>query len=274
MDLSPLTPYYTTPSMKLYSAVEVLSALRHTDKLIKIDLTSGFYQLQLQDQHAKFYGIYYRGISYTFTILRMGPSIFRRLAQAVAAILNSKFDVSMVAYLDDWLIFGSGVPSDQIQQEFASLGITINRAKSTLHPTSALIYLGLRIDAVHQTFQPTATCINHMQELVALVPTASSQDLRRIVGYVLWLCWAMNWPTFIATHLYHRSTYWCRWFLTNRLFQRPRQMTQPRRSAQLYTDATPTSIGLHLHHLARNIRNSSRQFRLRRPRWPQPYMDY
>jgi hypothetical protein len=68
-----------------------------------------------------------------------------------------------------------------------------------------------------------------MHELIALVPRASLQDLHRIVGYRIWLCWAMNWPTFIATDLYHRDTYWYQWFKTNNLFQVPRLMQPPQR---------------------------------------------
>jgi hypothetical protein len=56
----------------------------------------------------------------------------------------------------------------------------------------------------------------------------------------------MNWPTFIATH-HHRDTYWYQWLKTNNLFQVPRLMQRPQRSMQLYIDATPTSVRIHLH---------------------------
>jgi hypothetical protein len=42
MDFSPLTLFYTFPSMQLYSAAEVLITIQPMDQIMKIDLTSGF----------------------------------------------------------------------------------------------------------------------------------------------------------------------------------------------------------------------------------------
>jgi hypothetical protein len=148
--------------MRLYSAAEVLATLRPTDLLIKIDLTSGFYQLRIRPEHYKFYGIYYNHTPYAFTRLPMGhpltPGVLQRFAQAVAAILHEKFGVSVLSYLDDWLIFAEQVPSNDIQDEIRNLGITINYSKSILQPTPSLVYLGLLID-VRQSLQPTTSCI-------------------------------------------------------------------------------------------------------------------
>jgi hypothetical protein len=51
----------------------------------------------------------------------------------------------MVAYLDDWLIFGNQLPAAEILQTIQQLGIHINFKKSVLQPVSQLIYLGLLI---------------------------------------------------------------------------------------------------------------------------------
>jgi hypothetical protein len=50
LDLSAWTPYYSTPSMRLYSAAEVLATLKSTDYMIKIDLKSGFYHFRIQQE--------------------------------------------------------------------------------------------------------------------------------------------------------------------------------------------------------------------------------
>jgi hypothetical protein len=117
MDLSPLTQY-RVPHITLYSTARVLSTLQPWDKLFKIDLTSGFYQLRIRQQHRKFYGIYYRGVKYAFTCLPMGhplgPYVLQRLSLAVATYLNRHHDVSMVSYLDDWLFFAPQPPAHQI----------------------------------------------------------------------------------------------------------------------------------------------------------------
>jgi ribonuclease HI len=56
----------------------------------------------------------------------------------------------------------------------------------------------------------------------------------------------MNWPTFIATHLPQRESFWLRWTLRHGLLHRPRSMGIQRRSILVYTDATPSSIGIHV----------------------------
>jgi hypothetical protein len=180
--------------------------------MIKLDLSSGFFQISLKKEHRKFYGVYYRGEQLALTRLPMGhpmaPYILQRLAQAVAVFINQKFGSAMIAYLDDWLFFQQHLPAQQIIREIQRLGFTINFSKSIIQPTSRLIYLGLLIDAPAQQLRPTPECLQHMMELLSIVQQASPLDLRRITGYISWLAWAMNWPTFMATHLLQRETYW------------------------------------------------------------------
>jgi hypothetical protein len=175
----------------------------------------------------------------------MAPYVLQRLSQAVAEHINHKFGTAKVAYLDDWLFFQPDIPAEDIIHEIQHLGFT-NRTKSVLQPTSDLIYLGLRINAITQQLQPTPQCLHHMMELASLVPHASPLDLRRIAGYVSWLTWAMNWPTFIATHLLNRETFWLTWTFNKGLLHRPRQMGTIARSILIYTDATPSSFGVHV----------------------------
>jgi hypothetical protein len=151
-----------------------------------------------------------------------------------------------MAYLDDWLIFGPRLPVGPILASLRQMGFTLNLRKSVIYPTSRLTYLGLKIDARNGLLRPTPQCLQHMRDLLSVVPQASPQDLRRIAGYVTWLAWAMNWPTFIATHLLQRETYWIRWCLSRGLLDRPRPIAPQLRSLLVYTDATPTSIGVHL----------------------------
>jgi hypothetical protein len=147
----------------------------------------------------------------------------------------------MVAYLDNWLLFAPQLPVPQILETLQQLGITINYNKSHLVPTRRLIYLGLEINLFRQQLQATEPCIQHLKELLALVPQASTQDLRRITGYLTWLAW----PMYIATLIMHRDTYWTRWLLRNQLLQRPRRLVAPVNSVLVYSDATPTTIGVY-----------------------------
>jgi hypothetical protein len=248
LDLSPLTPFYRTPHITPYSTARVLATLQPWDNLFKTDLTSGFYQLRLREEHCKFYGVYYRGLKYAFTRLPMGhplaPYVLQRISIAVATYLHQRHHTSMISYLDDWLFFAPQPPAHQICRTIERLGFTINYTKSVVVPTHQLVYLGLHINTITQQMRPTPQCLCHMHHLLSLVPEASSLDLRRIAGYLSWLAWAMNWPTFMATHILSRETFWLRWADRHGHLNRPRTLGTQRRSILVYVDATPSSMSI------------------------------
>jgi hypothetical protein len=176
----------------------------------------------------------------------LATHILQRLSQAVAELVNQRFGTAMIAYLDDWLFFQPNLPAQPIIQFVQHLGFTINFRKSIFTPTRRLIYLGLLIDAAIQQIRPTPECLHHMMELLSIIQQASPLDLRRITGYITWLAWAMNWPTFMATHLFQREPYWLLWAFNRGLLHRPRTMGILSRSILIYTDATPWSFGVHV----------------------------
>jgi hypothetical protein len=63
----------------------------------------------------------------------LAPGIMQRFSIAVARHLHQVLDVTMIAYLDDWLFFSSHmIPVQRIVTELQTLGITINTNKSIL----------------------------------------------------------------------------------------------------------------------------------------------
>jgi hypothetical protein len=85
-----------------------------------------------------------------------------------------------------------------------------------------------------------------MHHLLSLVPQSSQLDLRRIAGYLSWLAWAMNWPTFMATHILQRETFWLQWADRHSLLSKPRTLGIQARSLLDYVDATPSSFGVYV----------------------------
>jgi hypothetical protein len=165
--------------------------------MIKIDLRSGFFQLRIDPRFHRFYGIYYRHQRFAWTRLPMGhplaPAIMQRFAIAVTRLLHQVSDVTMVAYLDDWLLFSPRPMQVQtILTTLQSVGITVNKKKSILTPTTVLTYLGLRIDTRHLQLCPTATCKQHLLQLATVIPTASRMDLPEVNNPVLTICNQQN----------------------------------------------------------------------------------
>jgi hypothetical protein len=135
-DLSPWTPYYETPPLRPYSAAGVLQTIPSQAHLIKIDHKSGFFQLPIAPRFWQYYGVYYRGQWFSWTGLPMGhplaPAIMQRLSVAVARTLHQHHDVTMMAYLDYWLIFSTQqIPVPAILAT-RQVGVAINKEK--IHP--------------------------------------------------------------------------------------------------------------------------------------------
>jgi hypothetical protein len=170
----------------------------------------------------------------------LAPAFMQRLSTAVGRYLHTHHQVSMVAYLDDWLIFGE-LPVTDILHSVQDLGLCINYSKSILQPTTTMTYLGLNISTANLLVTPTESCLRHLLDLVSIVPQASRQDLQRIAGYIAWIAYAMGWPQFLSTLIYQRSTYWLQILHQKGLLQQPRRLQPPLVSRQIYTDATPSS---------------------------------
>jgi len=133
------------PSMQTYLAVEVYSTLQPTDLLIKIDLKSEFFQTPSHLQCTK-YGTYYLKKKHWLNQLPMGHpmamSIMQRLEQAVTHSLHQNISSSMIAWLDNWLIFHPLLPVEDTVQHIQDLGLTINKEKSTLTPNTTTQLFG------------------------------------------------------------------------------------------------------------------------------------
>jgi hypothetical protein len=120
--------------------------------------------------------------------------------------------------------------------------LSVNSDKSVLHPVTCLTYLGLRIDTVLRIICPTQQWIQHLEQLLAIVPLTSRQDLFRIAGYPAWLCWTMGWPQFLLAHVRQSSTYWVRVLRDSGFLRKPRFLRVPHTSVSMHTDATPSSL--------------------------------
>jgi hypothetical protein len=134
-DLSPWTKYYNKPRFTLKDAARALETIPQGSYLVKIDLRDAFWQIPINEQSQRFYGVYLEGEYYTWTRLPMGhalaPAILQRWARAVIQEVFDRFQTLMICYLDDWLLVrpesDNEVFRNIIQFLSGDLGITINR---------------------------------------------------------------------------------------------------------------------------------------------------
>jgi hypothetical protein len=90
----------------------------------------------------------------------------QRVSLAVARTLHERFNITMVSYLDDWLIFSTEViPVQDILLVIQDIGLQVNLQKSVLRPTT----LGLPRSSHRDCFSE-----NHSHASVYQPPSVSA----------------------------------------------------------------------------------------------------
>ena len=111
----------------------------------------------------KFLGFTAGGRAWQFKVLCFGlstaPQAFTQVMAPVSSFLHQS-GVRMLQYLDDRLILASSREKvcwarDKVLSLCQDLGIVVNLDKSSLVPTQAIVYLGIKIES--QTFQASLT---------------------------------------------------------------------------------------------------------------------
>jgi hypothetical protein len=172
----------------------------------------------------------------------LAPSILKGVSSEVASYLHAWYGECMVACLDDRLLFAPSVTVHEILRDPHSLGFTVKTQKSVRTPTKRLTHLGLDTNVQRHTIRPTASCLQHLYDLLDLLPRASLQDKEGHFCYTLWLCWPMVWPLFVATNLVDDNPYWLSHFLTHNYTDLSRPLLPTQSGVVLYTDATPSVV--------------------------------
>ena len=187
-DLSDLTPLLPCRPCSLPS---VESALRWSFSgfsfAIKIDLRDGFYHIPLARSTQCHFGVLYDNTTYVFTRLPMGlkiaPSEMQLFSTAVAELVQSRFSVRCLAYLDDFLVLSRDAESlTGIAAFFTDLGLCVNFDKSVLIPSTVVTFLGVTIDLEN-------SCARVRDDSVSLLRAGVSRCSA---------CWPLTWRQRLA----------------------------------------------------------------------------
>ena len=182
----------------MFTTSSVLSSVEKGDYAFKIDLQDAYFHVPIHPSSRKYLRFAFENRVYQFRVLPFGlntaPQVFTRLGHTVAAYLHHQ-GVSVIPYLDDWLIHH---PDRQILARHQALlldtldlvGFILNRKKSELDLTQDLQFLGihLRLDLTKALLPESkageiVACARHLSSLKVL-------DYLRVSHFMGALNWA------------------------------------------------------------------------------------
>ena len=107
IDLKQLNAYINTPQFHMHTISSVLNTIERGDYAFKIDLQDAYFHVLIHPGFRKYLCYAFENKVYQFRVLPFGlntvPQVFTRLVHTVAAYLHCQ-DISVIHYLDDWLI--------------------------------------------------------------------------------------------------------------------------------------------------------------------------
>lgn len=129
---------------------------------VTLDLKDGFYHFPVQADFRKYLGFQYGGCWYVWCVLPFGmvasPYYFHKCIRAVVEFLRDSGCLSVMAYVDDFLLTSSKARMTRDLQFLVNtldrLGLCVNREKSCLIPSEVVSYLGFDIHCAREGLPP------------------------------------------------------------------------------------------------------------------------
>ena len=159
-----------------------------------LDLSDAYYSVNVHSSHRKYLQFAFEGETYHFTCMANGitsaPRTFTKLMKVPLSQLREKFDMIIMAYLDDILII-SHTKKDLVQATqqafdmFTSLGFAISPTKSVIEPSHQIDFLGFTLDSTTMlvTLIPDkAQQIKHILTDTLKLDSIIIRDFARLVG--------------------------------------------------------------------------------------------
>jgi len=193
LDISLLNKSIDCPKFKMTTIRQVRQVLPRACWTVSIDLKDAYWHVPVHRAFQKFLGFAIERQRYKFLVLPFGlnvaPLIFTRISRAVLKLLRLR-GVSVLAYLDDWLVWA---PSFKECQEVArtvlallkKMGFLINDGKSRLMPAQKFTWLGLQwhtksaqLDLPQKSRKDV---LRHVRRFVER-PVSSRRCLERVLG--------------------------------------------------------------------------------------------
>ena len=155
LDLCYVNGYLWKCSFKYEDLCTVLSMFNLGDYVITFDLKSGYHHVDINEEHWRYLGFYWKKQFYVFKVLPFGLSTacyaFTKLLRPLVRYWRSK-GIRAVLYIDDGIVafsaleLAAGDSIVQVREDISEAGLTINVHKSCFSPSQRGVWLGFVLD--------------------------------------------------------------------------------------------------------------------------------
>ncbi|MEL7196639.1 MAG: reverse transcriptase domain-containing protein, partial [Bacteroidota bacterium] len=193
LDLSALNKFILCMTFKMTTISHVRNILPNQAWTCSIDLKDAFWHVPIAPSFQGYLGFSLDNITYRFKAMPFGlniaPRVFTKLGNIVVQFLRQK-GIPVVAYLDDWLIWGNTLEDCQhntslVVKELQRRGFILNLEKSRLTPSRAFKWLGIHWNLNRGRISMTPARRRETQKSVRLLLNQgfiSRRQLEKIIG--------------------------------------------------------------------------------------------
>ena len=153
IDLKSLNARISAPHFCMSNTGSVLSTMRKGDYAFKIDLQDAYFHIPIHPSSRKYLRFAFKNKVYQFRVLpftlNTAPQVFTRLGHTVAGYLHRP-GISVVQYLDDWLIHHPDrqvllLHQAQLLKTLDQVVFLLNEKKSVLDLVQDIQFLRIRL---------------------------------------------------------------------------------------------------------------------------------
>lgn len=175
LDLRHLNRSLKVLRFHMLRTVDLLQAIAPGDWFTSIDLKDAYFHVPVAPHHRQFLRFAFEGRAYQFRVLPFGlslaPRTFTRCVGAALAPLQAQ-GLRILPYLDDWLVCAQTREQAHdntllLLDHVSCLGLTVNFAKSSLTPSQRVVFIGVAVDSLTMSAQPSPQRVDEAIRLVS-----------------------------------------------------------------------------------------------------------
>ncbi len=198
-----MNSYVTDTSVSYDDIRTACKIIQPNNYLAKVDLKHAYRSVCIHPDNYRATGLFWKfqgaqtGTFFVDTKLPFGssrsPKIFQTLSSAVCDIMHHHFQITVIAYLDDFLVVAATKSECEyglamLLRVLRYLGFYINWSK-VVGPSTRLVFLGVQLDTVNYTLSLPADKLRSFKTLLqdfALRKRASKHQLEVLAGKLNW----------------------------------------------------------------------------------------